>query len=77
MTRNVLLATLISGSQASGVLIALLVTRSHHELSVLMIALGTVAAAAAGLLVALAILVKNASPHRATDTRPKDTSQPR
>lgn len=77
MMRNLLLTTLIAGSQASGVLIALLVTRSHHELSPLMIALSTIFAASAGLLVALAILAKHAAPHRAADTRPKETGLPR
>lgn len=70
MTRNLLLAVIIAGPQTSGVLIALLITRSHHGLGPDMIALGTAAAAAVSLLVAAVILTKDAAPRRATGRHP-------
>ena len=56
--KNLLLAAVISGSQAGGVLAALLLTAEHHGLEPAVIAMATGAAAVAGLLVAAGILAR-------------------
>ena len=65
--RNLLLAAVISGSQAGGVLAALLLTAGRHGLEPAMIAVFTGAAAVAGLLVAAGILAR--APGRPTRQR--------